>query len=61
MAVVNNATDAPNRNQINPVMELASMEQILCRPENVPMAVAISFLWVIFEIHAFDIPSVAAA
>jgi len=46
---------------MSPVNELASMVQILCSPENVPMAVAVSFLLVMFEIQALEIPSVAAA
>ncbi len=61
VAVVKKAAVAPNWNQISPVKELASMVQILCKPENVPMAVAVSFWSVMFEIHAFDIPSVAEA
>jgi hypothetical protein len=46
---------------MNPVSELANMVQILWSPENVPIAVAVSFLSVILEIHAFEIPSVAEA
>jgi hypothetical protein len=34
---------------------------MLWNPENVPIAVVISFLAVIFEIQAFDIPQVADA
>lgn len=55
------ATVALNLNQISPVSELANIVQMLCSPENVPMAVAVSFLSVIFEIHALEIPSVAEA
>ena len=58
VAVVKKAAVAPKLNQISPVSELASMVQMLCKPENVPMAVAVSFLSEIFEIHAFEIPSV---
>ena len=50
----------PNLNQIIPVIELASMVQILCKPAYAPMAEAVSCLGVIFEIHALEIPSVAA-
>jgi hypothetical protein len=46
---------------MSPVSELAIMVQILCNPENVPIAVATSFLWVMFVIYAFETPSVAAA
>jgi len=59
--VVMKATVALNLNQISPVSELANIVQMLCSPENVPMAVAVSFLSVIFEIHALEIPSVAEA
>ena len=52
---------APNWNQIKPVNELANMVQILWSPEKVPIAVAVSFLSVMFEIHAFEIPSVDEA
>ena len=61
IAVNLNAVIAPNRNHINPVNELASIVQMFCRPENVPMAVAVSSFSVIFEIQALAIPSVAAA
>ena len=61
VAVVINAVVAPNWNQIKPVSELASIEQMLWSPENVPIAVAVSFLSVMFEIHAFEMPSVAEA
>ena len=60
VAVVIKAVVAPNRNQIIPVRELANMVAILCNPENVPIAVAVSFLSVMFEIHALEMPSVAA-
>lgn len=61
VAVVKKAAVAPKLNQISPVSELDSMVQMLCKPENVPIAVAVSFLSVMFEIHAFEIPSVAEA
>lgn len=61
VAVVKKAAVAPKLNQISPVSELDSMAQMLCKPENVPIAVAVSFLSVMFEIHAFEIPSVAEA
>ena len=61
VAVVKKAAVAPKLNQISPVSELESIVQMLCKPENVPMAVAVSFLSVMFEIHAFEIPSVAEA
>ena len=61
VAVVKKAAVAPKLNQISPVSELDSMVQILCKPENVPIAVAVSFLSVMFEIQAFAIPSVADA
>lgn len=60
-AVIKNAILAPSQNQISPVNELAIIAQILCNPVNVPIAVAVSFLSLIFEIQAFEIPSVAAA
>ena len=60
-AVNRKAAVAPKRNQIMPVSELAIMVQMLCSPAKVPMAVAVSFLSVMFEIHAFEIPSVEAA
>ena len=37
------------------------MAHILCNPANVPIAVAVSLLSVIFEIQALEIPSVADA
>jgi len=52
---------ASNWYQINPANELASIVKILWNPANVPIAVAVSLLSVILEIHAFEIPSVAAA
>ena len=52
---------APYSYQISPVKVLASMVQILCNPEKVPIAVAVSFLSDIFEIQALEIPSVAEA
>ena len=61
VAVVINAVVAPNWNQIKPVSELANIVQILWSPEKVPIAVAVSFLSVMFEIQAFEIPSVAEA
>ena len=61
IAVIKKVVVAPNWNQISPANELAIIVQILCSPENVPIAVAVSFLSVIFEIHAFEIPSVADA
>jgi hypothetical protein len=36
---------APYSYQISPVKVLASMVQILCNPEKVPIAVAVSFIW----------------
>lgn len=60
-AVSKKAAVAPSRNHINPVSELAGIAQILCKPENVPIAVAVSFLSVILLIQAFEIPSAAAA
>ncbi len=59
--VVKKAAVAPKLNQISPVRELANIVQMLCKPEKVPMAVAVSFLSLMFEIHAFEIPSVADA
>ena len=56
-----NAADAPNLYQIKPVRVLDSMAQMLWSPEKVPIAVAVSFLSTMFEIHAFEIPSVAEA
>ena len=61
VAVVMKATVALNWNQISPVSELANIVQMLCSPENVPIAVAVSFLLVMFEIQALEIPSVAEA
>lgn len=61
IAVIKNVIVAPNLNQINPAIELANIVKILCSPENVPIAVAVSFLSVMFEIQAFEIPSVAEA
>ena len=61
VAVVRKAAVAPNWYHISPVRELDSIVQMLCKPENVPIAVAVSFLLVMFEIHAFEIPSVAEA
>jgi len=61
IAVMINAILAPSQNQISPVKELAIMAQMLWNPVNVPIAVAVSFLFVILEIHAFEIPSVAEA
>lgn len=60
-AIVKKADVAPKLNQRSPVRELANMVQMLCRPEKVPMAVAVSFLSVMFEIQAFEMPSVAEA
>ena len=56
-----NAAAEPNWNQISPVSELANIAQMLWNPEYVPIAVAVSFLLVMFEIQAFEIPSVAEA
>ena len=56
-----NAVVAPNWNQMSPVNELANIVQMLCSPEKVPIAVAVSFFSVMFDIHALEIPSVAAA
>ena len=53
--------DAPNSNQTRPAIVLANIVQILWKPVYIPMAVAVSFLSVILLIHAFEIPSVAAA
>ena len=61
MAVVKKAAEAPNAYQINPVNELASIVQILCKPEYVPIAVAVSLELVMFDIQALLMPSVAAA
>ena len=52
---------APNWYQINPANELANIVQMLWNPENVPMAVAVSSFFVMFEIQALEIPSVAEA
>jgi len=59
MAVIRNVIFAPNWNQISPAKELASMVQMLWNPENVPIAVAVSFLAVIVENQAVEISSVA--
>lgn len=61
VAVVRKAAVAPNWYQIRPVSELDSIVQMLCIPEKVPIAVAVSFLLVMLEIHAFEMPSVAEA
>lgn len=59
--VVKKAADGPQLYQMIPAIELASMVHKLCNPENVPIADAVSFLLVIFEIQAFEIPSVEEA
>ena len=61
MPVQINVTADPNSNQINPAKLLANKLQILCNPEYVPIAVAVSFLSAILLIQAFAIPSVVAA
>ena len=38
-----NVAEAPQVYQIKPARELASMVKILCNPEYVPIAVAVSF------------------
>ncbi len=59
--VLTNAIVAPNLNHTIPVILLASIVHILWKLVKVPIAVAVSFLSVIFEIHALAIPSVDAA
>lgn len=56
-----NADRAPKLNQIRPAKLLAIKAQMLWNPVKVPMAVAVSFLSVILDIQAFEMPSVAAA
>lgn len=59
--VKTNAVSTPNQNQIAPASELAIIAAMLWKPANDPIAVAVSFLSVMLLIHAFEIPSVAAA
>ncbi len=55
------AYEAPISYQIAPAILLARSEQMLVMPVRNPMAVAVSSFGTIFEIQAFEIPSVAAA
>ena len=61
IAVIINVALAPNWYQISPANEFANIVKILWKPEKVPIAVAVSFLSVMLLIHAFEMPSVAAA
>ena len=53
-------TDGLNENQRIPAIELASIVAMLWKAVYVPIAVAVSFLSEMLDIHAFAMPSVDA-
>ncbi len=56
-----NIITEPKSDQMSPPSALAMKATMLETLVKNPIAVANSVLWVIFEIQAFEIPSVAAA
>jgi len=59
--LIMNRIFAPIVYQIIPAIELATIVQMLCKAEKVPMAVAVSFLSEMLLIQALETPSVAEA